>query len=121
MLKLSKTLIPVEKRLPTSKLIKDEFRKNFNEKDEIKIAKLLKRADSSLSYLKMTTPRDTDIPQNGAYRVDMHGESQRGDKKGNRPISNWTPTNMDPDSVARHDRSLKRAGFKSNSDMKGIF
>ncbi len=33
--------------------------------------------------------------------------------------SNWGPGNMDPDHVRRHERSLQRAGFKSNDHAKG--
>jgi len=28
---------------------------------------------------------------------------------------------MDPDSVARHNRSLRRAGFRDNAHAKGFF
>ena len=33
--------------------------------------------------------------------------------------SNWDGSNMDPDSVARHNRSLRRAGFRDNAHAKG--
>ena len=35
--------------------------------------------------------------------------------------SNWDGSNMDPDSVARHNRSLRRAGFRDNAHAKGFF
>ncbi len=36
-----------------------------------------------------------------------------------KPVSNWTGTNMDPDSVKKHYNTLKRAGFRDNKDVMG--
>ena len=79
----------------------------------------MRKADSSLSYLKMSTPRAPETPQNGAYTVRFGDDKSTG--KRSLAVSNWTGSNMDPDSVKRHYRSLDRAGFKSNAHMKGIF
>jgi hypothetical protein len=38
-----------------------------------------------------------------------------------KPITNWTGSNIDPDSLARHNASLKRMGFRDNAHAKGIF
>ena len=49
----------------------------------------------------------------------LSGGSGAEEKKAR--YSNWGAGNMDPDSVARHHRSLNRGGWKNNSDAKGIF
>ena len=38
-----------------------------------------------------------------------------------RPVSNWTGSNMDPDSVKRHWHTLKRAGFKNHQHVQGAW
>ena len=38
-----------------------------------------------------------------------------------RPVSNWTGSNMDPDSVKRHYRGLQRAGFKDHAQVQGPY
>lgn len=40
---------------------------------------------------------------------------------GTKAVSNWHGGNLDPDSVSKHQHLLKRAGYKSHSDAKGIF
>ncbi len=35
--------------------------------------------------------------------------------------SNWGAGNLDPEQVSRHERSLRRAGFKDNGAAKGRF
>ena len=38
-----------------------------------------------------------------------------------KPVTNWTGSNINPDSLARHNASLKRMGFRDNAHAKGIF
>ena len=48
-------------------------------------------------------------------------EGGKGDTIENAKYSNWHGSNIDPDSLARHNRGLKRAGFVNNAHAKGIF
>lgn len=118
LLKLSRAL-PAAKRAQSIAQIREGFRsaKGVNDPKEIQI--LLEKANSSLGYLKIITPRSAQSkPQTGKTTI-VFGE---GDNlKPGRAVSNWTGSNMDPDSVRRHNQQLKRAGFKSNAHMKGIF
>ena len=67
----------------------------------------------------MITPKSVDEKVDGITKITVPG---LGDNSSTfRPITNWHGKNMDPDSVARHNRSLKRAGFKNNRQAKGIF
>jgi hypothetical protein len=38
-----------------------------------------------------------------------------------RVVSSYNGTNLDPESVTRHKKSLRRAGFVNNTHAKGIF
>lgn len=111
------TGLPADKHASTIKTIREEFRKNIYESDPSKIDAMIKKGFSSLSYIKMVTPRGQDVPQNGAYSIKF---DDKGGKR-SKAVSNWVGSNMDPDSVSRHNNSLKRGGWKSNSDMKGMF
>jgi hypothetical protein len=98
------------------------FRAHAGEPDQKQIGKLLRDAESRLSYLKIVTPRDARGQEGIIRKIYQDGRAlEEGDapKKGRAPISNWTGANMDPDSVSRHDHSLKRARFKNNSDVIG--
>jgi hypothetical protein len=120
-LSMYKNLITFAKRLPKLKKdesirkIQEEFRKNSNEHNPERIEELLKYANSTLGYLKIVTPKRLK-DQTGHSKI-VFGD----DSKINKAVSNWTGNNLDPDSVSRHYRSLKRAGFKDNSSAKGIF
>lgn len=45
----------------------------------------------------------------------------KSENKGKPIVTNWHGSNLDPDSVSRHNRSLKRAGFQNNRHAKGVF
>jgi hypothetical protein len=84
-----------------------------------RISKALQEAYSSISYVKMITPKSMQEKSDGVTRIVLPGgEDNKGAKK---PMTNWHGRNLDPDSVARHNRSLKRAGFLNNQHAKGIF
>ena len=88
--------------------------------DPDRVQELIKKANSTIGYLKIITPRTSrrkDDVQQGATTI-VFGE---GGKLGPKAVTNWHGGNMDPDSVKRHYQGLKRAGFKSNADAKGIF
>ena len=89
----------------------------------IRVAALLQKADSSLGYLRIITPKSS-RGQVGVTKIIGKSpfESMNDiDKSNFRPLTNWTGKNMDPDSVRRHNISLKRAGFKDNTHAKGFF
>lgn len=114
-------LLPEKEKAQAFNRMRDSFRKNASEVDPEKIATALKAANSSIGYVKMMTPKhlqksdSTDKPEGGITRIII------GDKanNGRSPMSNWSGSNMDPDSVRRHERSLKRAGFDNNRHAKG--
>jgi len=86
------------------------------------MAALLQKADSSLGYLKIITPRSNLKGQTGATKIVGKSPFEAmtaSDKAGFRPVTNWTGKNLDPDSVRRHQNNLKRAGFKDNLQAKG--
>jgi hypothetical protein len=113
MLKLAKTL-PIDKRQKAIADIRSQFRMNAAEHNQEMVAKLLDHAKSSLSYLKMVTPKSASS-QTGVTRIVFGGDG----KKESKAVSNWSGKNMDPDAVKRHYNGLKRAGFRDNSHAKG--
>jgi len=128
LLKLAYTFPNEAKRIKTIRQIQGTFRTNSGEVDQKKVAHMLDRAESTLSYLKIVTPRTaTSIDtQQGITRLTFESSGsnvakQVAGKKNTRPVTNWTGSNLDPDSVSRHQHTLKRAGFKDNASAKGIF
>ena len=117
MLRLGSSVRPEEKRVETVAEIKAQFRKNAADVDEEKVEELLKKANSSLGYLKMITPRSrsSNEKQTGQTRL-VFGEG--GPREG-KAVSNWTGSNMDPDQVKRHYAGLQRAGFSDNRSVLG--
>lgn len=105
--------LPSKQRIDTVKMIKEGFRKDMDELDPDVRRELLEKAQSSLGYLKIVTPkRVTD-------KADEPSRFTGGTQRPGRAVSNWTGSNMDPDSVKRHFNGLKRAGFKGNKDVVG--
>ena len=99
-------------------MIRTEFRKpHKNDMNPAQINELLVKAESNISYLKMITPSKIAVNHKDSGEVST-SDGNRG-RSGSRVHSNWTGSNMDPDSVARHNASLKRAGFRNNSHAKG--
>lgn len=56
------------------------------------------------------------VYKNGEGRIDGDAEARERAR-----YTNWTGGNLDPDSVARHQHLLGRAGFRDNAHAKGIF
>jgi len=112
LLKLAKSL-PADKREASLSRIRSEFRANVSA-DAEQIDDMLKKANSSLGYLKIVTPRKQKN-QTGVTKI-VFGEEKEGGRKA---MTNWTGSNMDPDQVTRHYAGLKRAGFKGNTHAKG--
>jgi hypothetical protein len=113
-------LMPSKKRSQTLKEIRYSFRANASETDPARIREMLEKAQSSLGFLKIVTPKrpgDSGQPQSGRSRI-VYGTDKN---TGSKVVTNWHGGNMDPDSVARHNNGLKRAGFQNNAHAKGIF
>ena len=110
--------MPNEKRLESLQQIRNEFKKNAYEVDEDAVSEHLKKANSTLSFMKIITPKRSK-EQSGSTKI-IFGKDQSGvvTKKA---VTNWHGGNMDPDSVSRHYNGLKRAGFYNNSHAKGLF
>jgi hypothetical protein len=94
------------------------------------VEELIKKAVSTIGFLRMQTPkrksghRLTNIEQEKIEKekiANAENSTKPTDLIKTKPTSNWTGSNMDPDMVARHDRSLKRAGFRDNAHAKGRF
>lgn len=116
MLKLCKKL-PVSKQTDIRKQIQQAFRNNSNETNSKKIIELVSKAQSSLGYLKIITPKST---SNGeGYTKIVFNSAQSGKYSVAKAVSNWTGKNLDPDSVKKHYDTLKRMGYKNNQEPKG--
>lgn len=121
LLRMSQNL-PSKDKENIIKQIKVEFRKSSDISDPNHIKQLLEKANSTLGYIKMITPR-TVSNQTGTFRKVYANDSTDNlqTKSAKKAMSNWHGTNIDPDSSARHYKSLKRAGFINNDHAKGIF
>ncbi len=116
MLMLCKKL-PVSKQMDIRKQIQQAFRSNSNETNSSKIKELVAKAQSSLGYLKIITPKST---SNGeGYTKIVFDTNQSGKSSSSKAVSNWTGKNLDPDSVKKHYDTLKRMGYKNNQQPKG--
>lgn len=120
-----KNLVKIARRLPepnrsqSLRHIRQEFRSNKGESSVERVEELLTKANSSLGYLKIIAPRTrVSSGQTGVTKLVFGKDDGSGGKKA---VTNWHGANMDPDSVKRHYQSLKRAGFRNNSEAKGGF
>mmetsp|Transcript_5639 Transcript_5639/g.7003 ORF Transcript_5639/g.7003 Transcript_5639/m.7003 type:complete len:146 (-) Transcript_5639:227-664(-) len=133
LLHLSNKLPNSSTRLDAVQLVKNRFREHRNETCETQLKTLFEEGNSRLGYLKMLTPRSAQRGNFGdgssktyyfkGEKIDISGknkDSKIGTQEKAR-WSNWTGSNLDPDSVARHQHTLGRAGFKNNSHAKGFF
>jgi len=117
MLKLAKNVSPQSNSEKMVKMIRTSFRREVTDAEEV--SKLLAKAQSNISYMKMITPKSNSTKDRGeeTFAVDTKGGGRTASKS--QVHTNWTGSNMDPDSVARHNASLKRAGFRNNFHAKG--
>jgi len=116
--------LPALEREKTLSQIRIAFKTNSTEKDPNVIKDLLSKAASSLSYLKIITPKTSrGVTQSeGVTKLVFPSSSSTSSStlgEGKKALSNWHGKNLDPDSVKRHYQGLKRAGFKNNADVKG--
>ena len=138
MLRMVKGMTPEKKRVDTLQTLKAQWRDHAHEEDPAAVQALLAKANSSLGYLKMISPKvfRTPVPDktvDSDSSGERGGETQTtrqsgrtrivfgsgGEKKTYKVESNWTGANMDPDQVARHYNQLKRAGFTDNRSVTG--
>ena len=90
--------------------------------DPAEAARLVDAFDGRIAYLRMTTPRRPASQKGRTSIVYRNGEKVDAARERDKAKwSNWDGANMDPDSVARHNRSLRRAGFRDNAHAKGFF
>jgi hypothetical protein len=111
--------LPEPTRSENINKIRQEFKTGSEIMDTEKIQDLIKKANNTIGYLKIITPRSSrrkDDVQQGVTKI-VFGIGDKGSKA----VTNWHGGNMDPDSVKRHYQGLKRAGFRNNTDAKGIF
>lgn len=96
----------------------------------------MEKAQSTLGYLKIVTPRRVSDGQAGVTRT-VFGSTDPSAVNPRKAYSNWTGNeayfrrtvsfddesgnNLDPDSVSRHYHGLRRMGFRDNAHAKGIF
>lgn len=77
---------------------------------------------SPLSSSSSFSGGGTWVYRNGErLKVGTEGETTLRDGTNSRVISPYDGKNLDPESVTRHKKSLRRAGFTNNSHAKGIF
>jgi hypothetical protein len=108
------------KRSDTIKTIKKEFRLYKNETNIETINELLVKANSSLGYLKIITPKNRTFSKQTEHFNIKFGDKDNSPSR--KAVSNWHGSNMDPDQVKRHYNGLKRAGFTDNASVnKGLF
>ncbi|KAG5189653.1 hypothetical protein JKP88DRAFT_147878, partial [Tribonema minus] len=121
LLKSARRLPKPAERADAFQQVREGFKAHMHESSQEKLAQLLNQAQSRLSYLKIVTPRDA-RNQEGAVKVVYQDgklvEHVQTDRP-RAPISNWTGSNMDPDSVSRHRHTLSRAGFKDHGHVLG--
>jgi hypothetical protein len=99
--------------------IRTKFRESSGIQDPVAIEEMLKSANSTLGYLRMITPREkTNDVEERISRMVVGEDKKLSSRKA---VTNWSGSNMDPDSVRRHYAGLKRAGFKNNAHAKGMF
>ena len=120
LIRLAKNVSPKVNSLKTLKMIRDAFRRTENSNlSTNEIENLLTKAQSNVSYLKMITPRTKLHSDAGEYKIINNCTTNNNNNSKSRVHSNWTGSNLDPDSVTRHNALLKRAGFMNNSHAKG--
>lgn len=104
------------------KEVREGFRRPLVEGESMESR--LEQAKSRLSFLRITSPKLKPRGDSGLWVYSngkpLSGQGTRRDDKG-RVISNWDGKNLDPESVSRHYKNLRRAGFVNNLHAKGIF
>jgi hypothetical protein len=79
--------LPTAKREQSIRTIKGDFRSNLNESDPIRVMEMLVKANSTLGYLKIVTPK---ISKNQQGSTTMVFGTVDGVTKTSKPVTNWT-------------------------------
>mmetsp|Transcript_19291 Transcript_19291/g.25041 ORF Transcript_19291/g.25041 Transcript_19291/m.25041 type:complete len:137 (+) Transcript_19291:63-473(+) len=114
-----------EQRLAALEEARSEIAFFRNLSDSQEIARQVKIFEDKVAFVRMQTPK-LQRQQSGRTRI-VYGKdgTKHVNCLGTLPEkarwTNWDGKNMDPDSVARHHHTLKRAGFVNNAHAKGFF
>ena len=103
--------------------VRAELRANRGVAEAGEVARLVEAFEGRVAYLRMTTPRRA-RQQRGASRVIYGADGSKktvGTARDKAAYSNFDGSNLDPDAVARHNHTLRRAGFRDNAHAKGFF
>lgn len=122
-----RTLARLVSRMPDQQNAWNELRTSFRRElsaDET-LDDRLRKAGERVAFLRMITPKERASGKGGRW-VYKDGKRVEGGQEGSavqgqRVISNFDGSNLDPCSVKRHQYGLKRAGFANNLHAKGIF
>lgn len=124
--------LPADQRSAAVREVRKSWHAHRVETDPIKVKDLFNKAQSTLGYIRMATPRrdwasaglDKDIVADGGNEAgsDAGGTTtyivQRGKVRDGRAVkvenakhSTWNERNLDPDMVSKHHRNLERMHF----------
>lgn len=102
-----------------------ELRTSFRAPVQGSIDEAVKKAEQKLSFLRITLPKTKPrgqsgrwIYKNGQRLADVNGTLRDAQGKA---VSSYDGKNLDPESVSRHRKHLKRLGFVNNAHAKGFF
>lgn len=124
-LKVYRELFHVAKQLKSTELLelRTKFRRSIADGESAESR--LKQAQDRLSFLRISSVKVKPRGESGRWvyrngeRLENVGGTLR-DATGH-VISPFDGKNLDPESVTRHRKSLKRAGFVNNLHAKGVF
>ena len=123
-LRLAERIPDSLKREKTLKKIKKTFKNNAKETDEIKVGEMMEKAESQLSFLKMTTPRDLREKISGRYVVEegKFVSNEKPIEQKMRVVGTFYRTGdrvgADPDDIRRHEYLLRRMRFQEEPKEK---
>jgi len=114
---------------PQAAKLKQEMRQQFGEAFAAKLSgseaeELLRKAESKLSFLRMTTVKKRSQGgrrrwvQNEDGSMQEEGQNSERDKA---KWTNWDGKNVDPEAIQRHYHGLRRMGFVNNAHAKGPY
>lgn len=115
--------MPPQQRVAAIAEARIELHAHRDVADESEVTRLVENFDSRVAFLRMTTSQRR-RSQSGKTRVIYGADGTKrdvGTARDKAKYTNWDGSNMDPDSVARHNHSLARMGFRDNAHAKGIF
>jgi hypothetical protein len=121
LLRQSKQVENESNRISHRNRIKSEFRQHKDVENMDQIESLLKKGNSSLSFLKTITPKIYTTQDTGSnVFVIKNGQiiEKTDQNKNQKALSNWREGNIDPDALKKHEQLLKRQQFQAGP-LKG--